>query len=75
MDKGREWVKGYIYNAKFQAMMNEILKDLINTRKVASFTNNVMVGTREKEGYDKIVKKVVKRLEKNLMKSRWKRRR
>jgi len=63
-------VKGYIHNTEFQAMMNEILRDLINTRKVASLTNNIIVGTEEKEGHDKVVKKVVKRLEEDLMESR-----
>ena len=48
-------------------MMNKILRNLINTREVASFINNVIVGTEEKKGYDKIVEEVVKRLtEKNL---------
>jgi len=49
----------------FQAMMNEILQDLINTREVASFINNVIVGTEEKEGYDEIVEEVVERLVEN----------
>jgi len=49
----------------FQAMMNEILQDLINTREVASFINNVIVGTEEKEGYDEIVEEVVRRLVEN----------
>jgi len=46
-------------------MMNEILWDLINTREVASFIDNVIVGTKEKEKHDKVVKKVVKRLAEN----------
>ena len=75
MDKRREWVKGYIHDTEFQAIINKILRNLINTRKVASFTNNIIVGTEEKEEHDKVVKKVVKRLEKDLMESRWKRRR
>jgi len=36
--------------AIFQAMMNEILKDLINEEKVAVFIDNVLVGTETKEG-------------------------
>jgi len=48
-------------------MMNKILRNLINTRKVASFIDNVIVGTEEKEGYNEVVEEVVKRLaEKNL---------
>ena len=31
--------------AAFQAMMNEILRDLINERKVAAFVDDVLVGT------------------------------
>ena len=49
----------------FQAMMNEILRDLINEGKVAVFVNDVLVGTKTKEGYDKIVKEILRRLEKN----------
>jgi len=51
----------------FQAMMNRILRDLINTGEVASFINNVIVGTKEEEGHNKVVEDVVKMLaEKNL---------
>jgi len=38
---------------------------LINTREVASFINNLIVGTEKKEGYDKVVKNVVKILAEN----------
>jgi len=37
--------------------MNEILWDLINTGEVASIIDNLIVGTEEKEGHDKVVKK------------------
>jgi len=40
--------------------MNEILQDLINTGKVASFINDVIIGTEIEEGYDKMVEEVVK---------------
>ena len=33
----------------FQAIMNELLRNLINTRKVAAFIDNVIVGTESKE--------------------------
>ena len=46
----------------FQTIVNEILRDLINTGEVASFINNVIVGMEEKEEYDEVVEKVVKRL-------------
>ena len=49
----------------FQAMMNEILRDLINKGKVAVFVDNVLVGTETKEGHDKIVEEILRRLEEN----------
>ena len=51
--------------ATFQAMMNELLRDLINTGKVATFIDDVIIGMEMEEGYDEIVAEVVKRLEKN----------
>ena len=44
------------FSVTFQIIMNKILQNLINTGKVASFINNIIVGTEE-EGYDKVVKK------------------
>jgi len=41
------------------------MRYLINTGKVASFINNVIVVTKEKEEYDKVVEEVVKRLAEN----------
>ena len=49
----------------FQTMMNEILWNLINTGKIASFIDNVIIGTEMKEGHDEIVEKVVRRLAEN----------
>jgi len=46
-------------------MINKILRDLINTGKVVSFIDNVIVGTKKEEGHDEVVEKVVKRLEEN----------
>ena len=43
--------------------MNEILRDLINEKKVAAFVNNVLVGTETEEGHDEIVEEILKRLE------------
>ena len=51
--------------AMFQAMMNELLRDLINTRKVAAFIDDVIVGTETEEGHDEIVAEVIRRLEEN----------
>ena len=49
----------------FQAMMNELLRDLINMGKVAAFIDNVIVGTEMEEGHDEIVAEIIKRLEEN----------
>jgi len=49
----------------FQAMMNEILRDMINKGKKAAFVDNVLVGTEMEEGHDKIVEEVLRRLEEN----------
>jgi len=51
--------------ATFQAMMNELLRDLINTGKVAAFIDNVIIETETEEGHDKIVAEVIRRLEEN----------
>jgi len=51
--------------ATFQMMMNELLKDLINTEKVVAFIDNVIVGTEDEEGRNKLVAKVIRRLEEN----------
>jgi len=46
-------------------MMNEILQNLINTGKVASFIDDVIVETEEEEGHDEIVEEIVRRLAEN----------
>ena len=51
--------------ATFQAMMNELLRDLINTGKVVVFIDDMIVGTETEEGHDKLVIEVIKRLEEN----------
>jgi len=51
--------------AIFQAMMNELLRDLINTGKVVAFIDNIIVGTETEEGYDELVVEIIKRLEEN----------
>ena len=63
--------------ATFQAIMNELLRDLINTEKVAAFIDDVIVGMETEEGHDDIVIEVIKRLEENdlyvkLEKCKWK---
>jgi len=61
----------------FQTMINKILHDLINTSKVASFINNVIIGMEGKEEHDGLVEEVVRRLVENdlyveLEKCKWK---
>jgi len=51
--------------ATFQAMMNEILRDMINKEKIVAFVDNVLVGTETEEEHDEIVEEVLKRLEEN----------
>ena len=52
-------------SAIFQTTINKILWNLINIRKVVSFTDDVIMETEEKERHDEVVKKVVKRLAEN----------
>ena len=51
--------------ATFQVMMNKLLRDLINTGKVAVFIDDVIVGMETKEGHDKMVVEVIRKLEEN----------
>jgi len=51
--------------ATFQAMMNEILRDMINEGKVAAFVDNVLIGIETEKGHDEIVEEVLRRLEEN----------
>ena len=57
--------------------MNELLRDLINTDKVAAFKDDVIMGTETEEEHDEIVAEIIKRLEENdlyikLEKCKWK---
>jgi len=51
--------------ATFQTMINELLRDLINTGKVMAFIDDVIIGTESEERHDKLVAEVIKRLEEN----------
>jgi len=58
-------------------MINELLRDLINTEKVAVFIDDVIIGTESEEEHDELVAEVIKRLEENdlyvkLEKYKWK---
>ena len=51
--------------ATFQAMINDILRDLIDAGDVAAFMDNVLVGTENKKKHNEIVKEVLRRMEEN----------
>jgi len=51
--------------AMFQAMINKILRDLINEEKVVAFVDDVLVGTEIEKKHDEIVEEILKRLEEN----------
>jgi len=51
--------------AIFQAMMNELLRNLINTEKMKSFIDGVMVRKESREGHDELVEEILRRIEKN----------
>ena len=51
--------------ATFQAMMNDLLRDLVVEEKVVAFIDDVMVAMETEEGHDEIVEEVLKRLEEN----------
>ena len=58
-------------------MMNKILRNLIHTKKIASFIDDIIVGTEKEKEHDEIVEEVVKRLVENnlyvkLEKYKWK---
>ena len=63
--------------ATFQAMMNELLQDLINTGKVATFIDDVIIGMKIEERHNELVAEVIRRMEENdlyvkLEKCKWK---
>jgi len=46
-------------------MINELLRNLINTGKVAAFIDDVIIGTESEEGHDELVVEMIKMLEEN----------
>ena len=63
--------------ATFQVIINELLRNLINIGKVATFIDDVIIGMEKEEGHEKIVAEVIRRLEENDLyvkseKCRWK---
>ena len=51
--------------ATFQAMMNDLLRDLVVEEKVVVFIDDVMIAMETEEGHDEIMEEVLKRLEEN----------
>ena len=52
-------------SAMFQAMINDLLRDLVVEEKVAVFIDDVMIAMEIEEEHDEIVEKKLKRLEEN----------
>jgi len=46
-------------------MMNKLLRNLINTGKVAAFIDDIIIRAENEEGHNELVREVVKRLEEN----------
>jgi len=51
--------------AMFQAMINDLLRDLVVEEKIAVFIDDVIIAIETEEGHDEIVEKVLRRLEEN----------
>ena len=49
----------------FQAMINDLLRDLIKTEKIVAFIDNIMIATETEEEHDKIVEEVLRKMEEN----------
>ena len=51
--------------AMFQAMMNDLLRDLVVEEKIVVFIDDVIITIEMEEGHNEIVEKVLRRLEEN----------
>ena len=51
--------------ATFQAMINDILRDLIDIGDVVTFINDILVGTENKRRHNEIVEGILKKIETN----------
>ena len=49
----------------FQAMMNDILRDLIDTGDIVVFMDDMLVGTEDKKKYNEVVEKILRRMQAN----------
>jgi len=52
-------------SATFQAMMNNLFRDLINQGDIATFIDDILVATEMEERHDELVEEVLRRLEEN----------
>jgi len=52
--------------ATFQAMIDEILRDLTNKDIIVSFINDILVAADSEEEHDKVVEDILKRIEVNV---------
>jgi len=51
--------------ATFQAMMNDILRDLIDKEEITVYINDILVGTNSEQGHEELVEKILRRMEEN----------
>ena len=51
--------------ATFQAIINNLLRDMIETGDIVAFIDDMMVGTETEEGHDDIVEEVLRRVVEN----------
>ena len=51
--------------AIFQAMMNNILRNLIDIGDIVAFMDNMLVEIKNEKKHDKVVKKILKRMKTN----------
>jgi len=51
--------------ATFQTILNNLLRNMTETRNIVAFINNVIVGTEIEKKHDDIVKKVIRRMAEN----------
>jgi len=51
--------------ATFQAMMNDILRDLIDKEKATVYINDILVGTNSEQGHEELVEEILRRMEEN----------
>ena len=51
--------------ATFQAIINDLLRDIIEVEDVVVFIDDVIIATETEEGHDNIVEKVLRRIVKN----------